>query len=144
MCYKQLIISILTVSLFCDGYADTSVPSINDLMSIEDQNKTGVIRLTQNQKMELAKWLVAHGYYQDEKNYEVLSGPKVALNVYDGKIIQLSDNSVWEISPEDRKTSQSWLSSIPIQVTKASDTKWPYILTNLLTNESVKAKPSVL
>lgn len=30
-------------------------------MSIDDQQRTGVIKLTQIQKMELAKWLVNHG-----------------------------------------------------------------------------------
>lgn len=144
MFYKQLIIAILGISLLFKGYADTSIPSINDLMTIEDQNKTGVIRLTQNQKRELAKWLVAHGYYEDQKTYEVLSGPKVSLNVYGGKIIQLSDNTVWEIAPEDIKISETWLNSIPIKVTKTTNPNYPYLLINLLNKVSVKAKKGTL
>ncbi len=62
MSKKTFILIALFLSLFSTGYSDTSIPSINSLMSIEDQQKTGVIKLSQIQKMELAKWLVTHGY----------------------------------------------------------------------------------
>ena len=141
---KQLIILLLGISLLFKGYADTTIPSINDIMTIEDQNKTGVIRLNQKQRMELAKWLMKHGYYDDEKPYEVLHGTKISLNIYDGKILQLSDNSVWEIAPEDRIISAAWLSAIPVKVTATTHPNYPYLLTNLLNNASVKAKKGKL
>lgn len=144
MFYKRLLIILFSIFLIIKGYTDTSIPSINDLMSIEDQNKTGVIRLNQKQKMELAKWLVKHGYYDDLKSYEVLHAVTVSINIHNGKIIQLSDDSVWEIAPDDVVTSQSWLSAIPIKITKSKNPQYPYILTNLLNNSFVKAKKGKL
>ena len=140
MLMSRLMISVLGASLLTQGYGDTSIPSINDMMSIEDQNKTGVIKLNQKQKMELAKWLVEHRYYEDIASEQELHALTVSLNVYDGKIIQLSDNSVWEIAPDDLVISQTWLSSIPIKITDTSNPDYPYLLTNLRNNQSIKAK----
>ncbi len=139
------VITICSVCLvFTSSYADTSIPSINDLMTLEDQTKTGVIRLNQKQKSELAKWLVKHGYYEDLQSYQVLHAATVSINIKNGKMLELSDNSVWEIAPEDTDISASWLSAIPIKVTKSKHPDFPYLLTNMLNNTSVKAKKSSL
>jgi hypothetical protein len=113
-------------------------------MTLEDQTKTGVIRLNQKQKSELAKWLVKHGYYEDLQSYQVLHAATVSINIKNGKMLELSDNSVWEIAPEDTDISASWLSAIPIKVTKSKHPDFPYLLTNMLNNTSVKAKKSSL
>lgn len=144
MLARHLMSAVIGTSLLIHGYGDTSIPSINDMMSIEDQKNTGVIKLNQKQKMELAKWLVKHRYYEDIASYQEIHALTVSLNVYDGKIIQLSDNSVWEIAPDDVVTSQKWLSSIPIKVTQTTNPSYPYLLTNLRNNQSVKAKKGQL
>lgn len=141
---KSLILSIISLTFLVSLYPDTSIPSINDLMSIEDQKKTGVIRLNQKQKMELAKWLMEHEYNAEAASNEILHALKVALNVSDGKFLELSDNSVWEISPDDLMISQSWLSAVPVTVTQSSNASYPYLITNLNSNQSVKAKKSQL
>ena len=61
---KHLILVLLFLTFTSICYTDTAIPSINTLMSIDDQQRTGVIKLTQTQKMELAKWLIQHGCYQ--------------------------------------------------------------------------------
>lgn len=119
-------------------FASSSVPSINDIMSIEDQTATGVIRLTQQQKMLLAKWLVQHGCYDPAgADYSKVT---VSINISDGQILQLSDNSVWEIDPADQGTSQLWLSAIPISISESTSKDYPYLLTNIKTQASVKAR----
>jgi len=133
-----LIVFLIAYTL---GWADTSVPSINELMSIEDQKRTGVIRLTQQQKMELAKWMVEHHYnLSAESDESILYAPTVVLNVSDGKIIELSDNSVWEIAPDDLAISQTWLGSIPVKISSSTNPSYPYLITNLRNQQSVKAK----
>lgn len=145
MMYPQRLMATLTCcTLLVSAYPDTSVPSINDLMSIEDQKKTGVIRLSQQQKMELAKWLVEHRYNPEAAADELIHALTIALNVSDGKILELSDNSVWEVAPDDLVISQSWLSPIPVKVTQTTDPNYPYLIINLRSNQSVKAKKGQL
>lgn len=129
-------------------YADPNIPSINDLMSIEDQQRTGVIKLSQKQKMELATWITEHCYRSPKctspENASSTSHLSISLNVYNGKILQLSDNSVWEVAPEDRTISQGWLNSVPLKLSSSGDQKYPYMLTNTQNHTSIKVRPSKL
>lgn len=141
---KYVLFSIISMIGLVALYPDTSIPSINELMSIEDQQRTGVIRLTQKQKMELAKWLVEHQYNAEAASDEIIHALTVALNIAGGKFIELSDNSVWEISPDDLVVSQSWLSPIPVKITPSSNPNYPFIITDLRSGQSVKAKKGQL
>lgn len=124
--------------------AQSSIPSLDEMMSIEDQKETGVVRLTDLQRKALAQWLIKHGYYDKNGNEDTLHGLTVSININSGKAIQLSDNSVYEIAPEDQTISAQWLGPIPIKVTNVSDPNYPFLLTNLHNHLSVKAKKGIL
>lgn len=132
----------LTLSSFTFLFSEPTIPSINDIMSIEDQTTTGVIRLTQEQKMALAKWIVDHGCYKKEQVEDTIHALKVSLNVEGGRLIQLSDNSVYEIAPKDREITSTWISAIPIKVESSKDASYPFYLKNLNNGVKVLAKRS--
>lgn len=136
---KSLCLFFLFITSFC--LAETEVPSINDLMSIEDQRRTGVIKLKQNQKMELAKWLVAHGFYNNNEN-AIQEEPAVYIKRNIGSEITLSNNSEWVIAPEDVPIAKSWEGNPRVKVEKTSNPLYPYKIYNLETkgNEYIKAR----
>ncbi|MCH9630902.1 MAG: hypothetical protein S4CHLAM37_09120 [Chlamydiia bacterium] len=127
------------MATFCLGASE--VPSINDMMSIEDQRRTGVIRLKQNQKMQLAKWLVAHGFYERHEKVTP-KAPPLYLKSNIGSQMTLSDDSDWEIAPEDVKTAKDWKDNPKVRVEKTKNPVYPYKIYNLETkgNEYVKAR----
>lgn len=136
---KKYLVLFVPFILFANG---PKIPSINDIMSIEDQKATGVIRLTQEQKKALAQWLVKNGYYEyvAEENFNNVT--KISINIDNGAKLILSDNTVWEVAPDDQVLASSWLSAIPVKLSPSSSNEYPFFLTNLNTNTSIKVKKS--
>lgn len=87
---------------------------------------------------------ISYQYHAEGESKEFSQSLKVALTVSNGQFVQLSDNSVWEIAPDDLTTSQSWLSAIPVKITTTTHPTYPYLITNLENNVSVKAKKGQL
>ena len=126
---------------FCDA---TLTPSINDIMSLEDQKTTGVIRLTQEQKKALAEWFVKHGYYEMQAKVNYNHVLTVSINIGSGEKIVLSDNSVWEVAPEDQELASSWLGSNTVEITPSDNKVFPFLMTNVRTRDAIKVKKSTL
>ncbi len=57
-----------------------------------------------------------------------------------GKIVELEDGSVWEISPLDRIDTSLWLPVSDITVTDGDDPGYPYLLINKDDGETANAK----
>lgn len=64
----------------------------------------------------------------------------ISINIQGGQMLQLSDDSIWLINPDDVSTSSSWLSPVPITISASNDSEFPCLLTNTQTNSAVKAK----
>ncbi len=64
----------------------------------------------------------------------------VAQNLEGGSKLQLSDGSLYEINPDDRDLSSSWLLPSNVKVEASNDPNYPYRIINLLTGTSIKAK----
>lgn len=117
------------------------IPPLTEMMSLEDQKKTGVIRLKLHERQELAKWLFNHGC-KDSTSASNQS-LTVSININGGAKLKLSDGSMWQVSPSDQNISSSWLSAIPIKIYPSGDQDFPKLLVNTSTKQSVKAKPLV-
>ena len=138
---KNLYSSLYLIGIALTFFSATTVPSINEMMSIEDQRKTGVIRLKQFQKMELARWLVKHGFYDRHDKIEPKTPPlTITKNI--GTLVTLSDGSNWEIAPEDVHITKKWHLSDRIEVVKVKNPLYPFKLVNRSTKggEFVKAR----
>ena len=117
---------------------------LDEMMSREDQKKTGVSYLTPKQKIALENWINQNCNCttqtpspNEEKKYLFLS-----INIDNGQKIQLNDNSVWEVAPKDHPISAAWLTPIPIAIVPNDDPDYPYQLINKNTGISIQVKPS--
>jgi hypothetical protein len=115
---------------------------LDEIMSKEDQKKTGVIDLKPNQKIALENWLNKNCQCTGQAKSAKTEALFLAINVEGGKKIQLSDGSLWEIDPRDYSISATWLSPMPIKLAPSYNRNFPMLLVNKNTGVSVKARRS--
>lgn len=112
---------------------------LEEVMSKEEQKKTGVDKLNKNQKIALEAWL-NQNFDPKAKTKAAESDLFLSMNIDNGHKIQLSDNSMWEVAPDDAYTSSLWLTPIPITITPSGDAAYPCLLVQKDTGVSVKAR----
>jgi len=114
---------------------------LDDVMSNEEQHRTGVYNLTHNQRAELEAWL--------NQNFDLRPKPSareipkeltLAENINDGHQLKLSDGSLYEIAPADVSRAAGWITPFPIQVVPSGDMNYPFKIINKNTGSSLKAK----
>ena len=66
----------------------------------------------------------------------------VSMVLHNGQFLELTDNSIWQINPQDVPTAKGWILPSEIVVSENANKNYPYTLTNSLTNDSIKAKKS--
>lgn len=111
-------------------------------MDSSDRKKTGVYKLSDKEKAILQKWIDTH-YVKREEPLLQEGTTKHALleeNLQNGKFIKLSDQTLWEIFPEDTSLAQGWITPVEIITTKTNQGEHPYQLFNSLTGSSLRAK----
>jgi hypothetical protein len=72
-----------------------------------------------------------------------ISVPKqytISENLKGGRILVLSDNSVWLIHPDDTLIASAWLGVVNVDIQRSNDPAYPYIIVNTATKNSVRAK----
>jgi len=111
---------------------------LNEVMSAEEQKKTGVAGLSDMQKKELESWI------NDKFTLKttMASSQPVYLeqNMQGGAQLMFSDGSIYEIAPTDRSKTVFWLTPIAIKIEASGDPDYPSKITNSLTGVSVNAK----
>ncbi len=112
---------------------------IDDVMSRDDQKKTGISTLNHNQRQALEQWLNDHVVMKTAENAPIKES-SLALNLNQGKKLQLSDGSVYEINPADTVITQSWLTPFPILIYQSGDPAYPIKLVNKNDGTAVKAR----
>ena len=114
---------------------------LDDVMSRDEQHRTGVYYLNHNQRAELEAWL--------NENFELISKPKpreapqeitLAENINNGQQLRLSNGAVYQIAPEDVSRAAGWITPFPIQVVPSGDPNYPFKIVNKNTGNSLKAK----
>jgi hypothetical protein len=110
---------------------------LDQLMSQDDQQKTGVVNLDASQKSALESWIDQNFTPKPKNEKKSLS---LALNLNGGKKLLLSDHSLYEVAPSDVSISSAWLSPIDIQIVPSEDPNYPVRLINTDTGVGVKAK----
>jgi len=121
-----------------------AVESIDLSMTPQDKKKTGVFKLQAQEKAFLQAWIDSHYEKRDEPLAQTTppkaTKPYLSESFYNGRYVRLSDDSLWNIRPQDTPITQSWISSVEILVEPSQNTDYPYKLTNTLTGSSVLAK----
>ena len=111
-------------------------------MNGSEKKKTGVYKLSDKEKSLLQKWIDTH-YEKRNKPLPQEGKDKHAIlqeTLRNGRFIRLSDQTLWEISPEGSPIAQWWITPVEIIVSQSSESEYPYLLTNSLTESSLKAK----
>ncbi|MBS0620132.1 MAG: hypothetical protein JSS61_01560 [Verrucomicrobia bacterium] len=113
---------------------------LDEVMSPEEQKKTGVAKLSRMQKLALEDWLDKNFVLKTEAQKEHAQNLFLSLNISGGKKIQLSDGSIWEIAPGDVNAASAWITPVPIKIEPSGDTDFPFLLINTNNRASVKAR----
>lgn len=114
---------------------------LDDVMSKEEQKKTGVYKLTAPQKIELENWLNRKFILKEQTEREQNAQPlSLSMNIDNGQKIELSDNSIWDIAPGDVIKASAWITPFPVKLSPSNDPDYPYFITNTVSGDSVKAK----
>lgn len=117
---------------------------LDDVMSPEEQKKTGINHLTAAEKQELEKWLNENFTFKLPEAAAQPDLPKKELylseNINNGKQLRLSDGSVYEIAPDDLVRTSFWITPFQIKIVPSQDPNYPYQIINTNTGTAVKAK----
>lgn len=130
-----LILCIAILSpILCPAYI-----ILDEAMNKETQRETGIAKLSTKQKQAIEKWLNAN--FEIKKNKEeAITSLSVSFNLHSGKQLKLSDGSLWDIAPDDTDQAAVWLSPVPIQIMLGNNPDYPYLLVNMLSGISIKAR----
>lgn len=112
---------------------------LDEVMTKDDQKKTGVANLSRNQKIALEAWL-NNTFVLKQKEKAPAAQLSLSINIDNGQKIELSDNSIWEVAPSDVPTAALWITPIPIKITQSNDPAYPYLLVNINNGISIKVK----
>jgi hypothetical protein len=112
---------------------------LDDVMTKEDRQKTGIEHLSLSQKVALEAWLNKNFILkpQGQTTEATLS---LSINIDNGQKLQLSDNSIWEIAPNDVPTSAVWITPFPVKIMPSNDQQYPWLIVNVNSGVSVKAR----
>ncbi|MGD0665753.1 MAG: hypothetical protein ABSA17_08550 [Rhabdochlamydiaceae bacterium] len=138
----QLIRAIPIFALFLFAVLNSDkligVIQLTDVMSQDEQKKTGVSQLNNQQKQELEKWVNEKFILKPIASEAPM--PSLQQNLNNGSRLELTDGSIYEIAPSDQARTAFWISPIAIKVSASNDPMFPVELTNTLTGVTVRAK----
>lgn len=119
--------------------------SLDNLMPPDVQKNTGIDHLTPAQKAALAEWLSTQ-MNQGQQNAPASTPDSVELylseNIQGGRVLRLSDNSMWEVAPADVTISRIWLFPFPVKIEadEVTNPAFPFKFTNLRTGTIIHVK----
>ncbi len=111
---------------------------LNDVMSMDEQKKTGVAALSDAQKKQLESWI--NDKFVLKPTTAAASSIYLEQNMQSGAQLMFSDGSIYEIAPTDRSKTVFWLTPIAVTIEPSGDPNYPSKITNTLTKVSVLGK----
>lgn len=132
-------VSLLALFLFAVLYSSrlSGLIKLTDVMSQDEQLKTGVSQLSETQKQALENWMNKKFILKTGGSAQTLT---LQQNIKNGSQLEFTDGSIYEIAPSDRSKTVFWLTPISMTVTASNDPMYPALLTNTLTGIAVRAK----
>ncbi len=118
------------------SYSPTN--TLDTHMTPSDQRKTGVHKLSPEEKKALQQWINKH--HIKRPGTRPNEYPVISEVISGGAYLRLSDGSIWEVIPADWAISQSWITPVEIIPEKEPHSEDLYILTNSLTGSTIRAK----
>lgn len=112
---------------------------LEDVMTKEEQTKTGITKLSLKEKIQLENWL-NRTFILKAQDQPTQAQLFLSININNGQKIQLSDESIWEIAPNDTQTAAVWITPFPVKLVPSNDPDYPFLIVNTNTGISVKAR----
>lgn len=136
---KRLISYILGISLLLSTPA-ISLILLDQEMSPEDQKRTGVSKLTELEQRNLEEWLGEK--FQKKSEHHPLFDNELYVSevINEGQQLRLSDNTLYEIAPEDWVHSQAWIALTHVQVQQSKNPYYPFTIINPRSGYQVRAR----
>ena len=156
---KRIILSVI-LSLAAPLMASTN---LDQQMSLQDKQQTGVVNLTLKQRQALASWIDKHytpigqaplPQEATQPPSQMMQQPSMqqntpsqslslTINLNNGAELILSDATRWQIHPQDVVISSVWIAPSALSVAAGTDPSYPFVITNLSSKQSVRAKQVV-
>lgn len=135
------VISTVTIFAVTVFYSSKLLGTIQlqEVMTPDEEQKTGVSQLSESQKKELENWL-NQKFILKNAPLAVSSHVYLQENINGGTRLILSDGSIYEIAPADRAKAAFWITPAEVVIKPSDDPLYPSKITNTLTNASVNAK----
>ncbi len=111
---------------------------LNEVMSMDEQKKTGVATLSDAQKKQLENWI--NDKFVLKPQMTATSSIYLEQNMQSGAQLMFNDGSIYEIAPTDRSKTVFWLTPIEVTFEPSGDQNYPSKITNTLTKVSVNGK----
>lgn len=111
---------------------------LDEIMCKEDQKNTGIATLNRQQRLALEAWLNEHVTLKAEDADK--TSVYLSLNIGNGKVLQLSDGSYYQVAPDDVIYASSWIIPFEVVFTASKNADFPILLHNMTTGTSVKVK----
>jgi len=127
---------------------DNFVLRLDKLMTTQEQERTGIKKLTKSEREALELWLtnwtlevLAKAKSSSGQTYVGVGGDHwVSKNIDSGRFIKLEDGSLWQISPIDRINTMLWLVVDEITVVESNNPLYPFKLINTDNGDTAEAK----
>ncbi len=113
---------------------------LNDDMTSEEKEQTGVNDLNYSQRMALQEWINTNFELKEDHPQKRKEQLYLSLNIDDGSKLELSDGSTYEIAPEDHLYTAYWITPFPVMLGKSDNPDYPVLITNMNTGTSVSGK----
>ena len=119
-----------------------AITSFDLAMTYKEKKELGLCKLSEKEQLRLQNWIDNHFVKREVPlaNDAPTQVPILQESFNQGKSIRLSDNSLWEIHPEDTPITQSWITPVEIFAIENTNIYYPYQLTNSLTTSTVRAR----
>ena len=113
-----------------------AAPLFDANMSPQDKKNTGIYKLSDQEKGALKEW-VDNSYSRPTAKK---TNPSLSEILYNGSYLRFTDNSIWNVRPQDTPISQGWISEVEILIDPSDDPNYPFKLTNNISKSSIYAK----
>lgn len=114
------------------------VMRLSEVMTVDEQKKTGVAGLNDVQKKELENWI--NNKFTLKTATASTQPIYLQQNIQSGAQLMFSDGSIYEVAPTDRSKTVFWLTPIVITIEASNDPNYPAKITNTLSKVSVNGK----
>ena len=113
---------------------------LDQVMPQDVQKQTGVANLSLQQKIALENWLNENFVLKTAAEKTKAIKRFLSINIDNGNKLLLSDNSLWQVSPDDVSISGTWLTPVQIDIKSSNNPDYPCLLINTTSGSSVKAR----